>query len=506
MRIATRVILGFSAMCAIAAAAHLYQDRLVDRLQESDRRQTQLGIQAGLAALRVHALAADLEEFAYKYNLTRDEVYRSGIEELRRSVEAELDRLRSSAELDTAPVREPSAAELQQSVRSTLAAWTEIGRLLDRQSAAGRDLPSDEEVQTAFQSFFTTLQNGIEAGNRFLEESAERARRTRDEVTLTSRAVLGGSVVLAIVVSVLVYRSISRSLTELAAATRRIAGGDFSVRVDQSRGGELAALGGMINRMARRLAELDQLKKDFVSSVSHDLRAPLASIQETTQLLLDELSGKLDPTHRQLLELNLAAGQRLSRMIGDLLDLSRLEAGASAFDFEVLDSRTVVAETADTLKGLFRDRQVELRVEVDGRSPLIRVDRMRLLQALSNLLTNAAEFSPRGGTVAMELCRLERVPKDAPGTVRAAGPPPYCRIAVSDMGPGVRPEDRDRVFDRFFSADPKAVRNRKGTGLGLAITRCIVEAHGGAIWVEDGPGGRGSRFCILLPAEEHALS
>jgi signal transduction histidine kinase len=503
MKIATRVILGFAAMCVIAGAGHLYQAWLVDRLQEVDRRQTQLGIRAGLAALRVHALAADLEEFAYKYNLTGDEVYRSGLVELRRNVEDELERLRSAAELQTGSPLEPSAVQLQQAVRSTLEAWTEIGRLLDRQPAGNRNQPTDGDIRQAFQSFFSTLEVGIEASNRFLEESAERSQRTREEVTLTSRAVLAGSVVLAVVVSLLVYRSISHSLAEFAAATRRIAGGDFRVRVDQSRGGELATLGAMINHMARRLGELDQLKKDFVSSVSHDLRAPLASIQETTQLLLDELSGDLDPTRRQLLELNLEAGRRLSRMIGELLDLSRLEAGAIAFEFEVMDSRALACETADSLRALFRERGVELRLAVEAASPpAIRVDRMRFIQALTNLLANAAEFSPRGGRVDLQIGRMERLSLDPPPPgSRNLGPPPYCRFSVVDTGPGVPPEDRERIFERFFSADPKAVRNRKGTGLGLAIARHIVEAHQGVIWVESGPDGRGSRFNILVPAE-----
>lgn len=500
MRLTTRVMLGFGLMWCIAAAAHLYQVSLLDRLQQLDLRQTRLGIQTSLVLLRTRTAAAEMEEFAEKFQVSSDSIYREGLEQLISNVSRELTNLDRTLEAPSVAPLERSAFELEQAAGSLQIAWSRLDRLLNQLLEGDVSTAQEDELDRTFQLFFATLEEGIQAGERFLEESAAFSDRTRRDVRRVSTMVLAASLLLAVAVPLLVHRSISSSIRELATATRRIAGGDFSVTVKTHGGDELAEFGKLLNDMVRRLSELDQLKKDFVSGVSHDLRAPLVSIQETTRLLLDGEEGEqLTETQRRLLRLNLEAAERLSRMIGDLLDLSRLEAGAVAFEFVQVDSAALLNQAAAAVESVIGGRDVHLEVRVQRPAPAVWVDRIRMMQALTNVLTNAVEFSPPGEVVQIAVDRIEAVQPVSPRARRVPGPP-FCRIRVSDRGPGIPEQYRERVFDRFFSADPKGIRSRKGTGLGLALTQHIIEAHGGAVWVEDGPDGRGSQFCILLPA------
>ncbi|GAB4251926.1 MAG: hypothetical protein Kow00109_27560 [Acidobacteriota bacterium] len=501
MRLTTRVAAGFGVVLALAAAGHLYQLSLLQGLQEVDRRQTEWGVRSALAGVRIYGLAADLEEFTRKFLITGDDTYRQAIADRSAAVEAELaatDRI--LAEPAAAPL-ERSAVELRQALATLRIAWSSLDEAVEALVAAPPPSPElPETAVTRFEAFFDAVAATVAAADGFLLESFERSEADRDRVRQTSRWVLAVTLAVALLVPVLVYRSVSASLARLRDATRRIAEGDFTTTVAARGRDELAELGTHLNRMARRLGELDQLKKDFVSGVSHDLRAPLASIQETTRLLLEELGPDLVPMHRELLELNLQAGRRLSRMIGDLLDLSRFEAGVVRFEFAAHPCSALVREALDGLGAVLREKGLRVEIRAPEVDPVVRADRLRIIQVLQNLLTNAAEFSPPGEAITLT---VEVVTPPRPPFARGAPAAPECRIAVEDRGPGVPAAYRERIFERFFSADPEGVRTRKGTGLGLALCRYIVEAHGGRIWVEDRPSGPGGRFCFTLPLAMH---
>jgi signal transduction histidine kinase len=234
--------------------------------------------------------------------------------------------------------------------------------------------------------------------------------------------------------------------------------------------------------MAARLGDLDRLKQDFVAGVSHDLRAPLASIEETTRLLLEELAGPLEPRQRRMLELNLQATERLSAMIADLLDQRRLESAAIEYDVERQDARKLVEATLAETDRLAREKDQVVEADLPERPVEVEGDRSLLLQAVRNLVTNAIKFTPEGGRLGIRL-----LPETGGGLL----------AEVWDTGPGIPAELRERIFERFYRGDPER-RGRQGTGLGLAIARTIVEGHGGEIWVERGANG-GSRFFLRLP-------
>jgi signal transduction histidine kinase/Na+/proline symporter len=231
----------------------------------------------------------------------------------------------------------------------------------------------------------------------------------------------------------------------------------------------------------RRLQELDRLKSDFVSIVSHELRTPLTSIRSLSESLLAD--GELDRERRQtFLRIISDESQRLSRMIDQLLDLSRIEAGKMDWRVEPLDLADVVAHAVQTHRALFEDRAVALGATVSGAPVHVLADRDKLIQVLTNLLSNAAKFTPRGGQV----------------QVRTFSEGVSAVVEVEDTGVGIAPEQIEEIFERFRQVSDTLTAKRDGAGLGLPISRQIVEHHGGSLSVRSTPG-RGSCFRMSLP-------
>jgi signal transduction histidine kinase/Na+/proline symporter len=230
----------------------------------------------------------------------------------------------------------------------------------------------------------------------------------------------------------------------------------------------------------RRLTELDRLKSDFVSTVSHELRTPLTSIRSLSESLI---SGGV-PAQRQqeFLAIIVEESQRLSRLIAQLLDLSRIEAGTMEWRLERLDLREIVEHAVRTNRALFERAGLEVDVELSGHRVPVTADRDRLMQVLTNLLSNAAKFTARGGRV----------------RVRTFGTSSSAVVEVADTGAGIPPGQVDAIFERFRQGEGGLVVKPEGAGLGLPISRQIVEHHGGSLTVSSVPG-EGSCFRISLP-------
>lgn len=239
-----------------------------------------------------------------------------------------------------------------------------------------------------------------------------------------------------------------------------------------------------LEKANRELKKLDQLKSDFIASVSHDLRTPLNSIQESIALILDGIVKTETDQGKNILEISRRSVGRLKTMIDDLLDCSKLEAGKMRLHIEPQDIQVLVDEVLGSLKSLAEKKKIKFDFSpVDGFQK-VPCDAERLIQVLTNLVGNAIKFTPENGTIGV---RLEG---PANGKVQ---------IIVSDTGIGIPKEDLDRIFERFEQVKDTSSRAKpKGTGLGLAICKELVKLHGGQIWAES-EIGKGSRFIISLP-------
>jgi phosphoserine phosphatase RsbU/P len=234
----------------------------------------------------------------------------------------------------------------------------------------------------------------------------------------------------------------------------------------------------------QRLQELDRLKSEFVATVSHELRTPMTSIRSLSESLLSGLeSGNLDlETQRQILAIIVQENQRLSRLINQILDLSKIEAGEMTWQLELLDLGDVAVQAVASNRALFADKEIVLSVATPtGPTPVL-ADRDKLIQVMTNLLSNAAKFTDRGGRVHVQ-------------TRRQGG---RGVVEVQDNGVGLRPDQLRSVFEKFRQGGHTLTAKPEGTGLGLPISREIVERHGGTLTASGAPG-QGSCFQMALP-------
>jgi signal transduction histidine kinase len=229
-------------------------------------------------------------------------------------------------------------------------------------------------------------------------------------------------------------------------------------------------------------ARLDRMKDEFVLTASHELRSPLTSVQGFAELLMlerDQLSDK----HAETVEIILDNTRHLVRLLNDLLDLARSDAGRLAINPQRCEIGPIVAGAARLIMGLTNSRGQRLEVEIESDLPQVSAEPDRIMQVLVNLLTNATEYCPEGATVKV--------------TASAVGS--EVEVAVSDDGPGIPADQLDHVFDRFTRGEAGLTQRVGGTGLGLAIAKSLIELHGGAIGVTS-KEGEGATFRIVLPA------
>ena len=243
-------------------------------------------------------------------------------------------------------------------------------------------------------------------------------------------------------------------------------------------------------------ARLDEVRGELVAVASHELKTPLTTLRMSL-LLLREGSDNLKPRQREILEAAVHGLDELAATIDELLDLTRIEAGQLRLQTERVDLDALARQTMQALRPRFDDAEVRLRLADDAPGAAVRGDAARLRIVLSNLLVNALKYTPRGGEVAVHI------------TCPPEGEGRSLRLAVADTGPGVPPEYRERVFDKFFRVEhqqPGRPQGVRGAGIGLYLCRQIIEAHGGSIRCEAGDGGRGARFIVRLDLCETDLA
>ena len=315
----------------------------------------------------------------------------------------------------------------------------------------------------------------------------EISSETRDTALLVGAGLIAGLTGAALLFTGLIS-SMRRPLEDLVDASGRLAGGDLDARVEIGGLSETATLGGAFNEMAEELQrragerdQLDRMKDEFVLTASHELRSPLTSVQGFAELLLLERE-KLDPKQAETVEVILDNTRHLVRLLNDLLDLARSDAGRLAIKPVPTDAAALVEEAVRTMRAQFDARAQRLELKIEPGLPRVEADRDRIRQVLVNLLTNANEYCPEGAGIGVKVSR------DGADV----------EIDVSDDGPGIPEDQLAHIFERFSRGDAGETQRVGGTGLGLAISKSLVELHAGTIDAESAPG-EGSTFRVRLP-------
>lgn len=388
--------------------------------------------------------------------------------------ERAMNRDAAAAAQDAAPVERVGGQRLAAAVSDGLL-WVCEGRLAWANARfvemAGRS--SLRELRgAAFPDLFDDLGGGVPAEGRVVECRLRRPDGGSRRVVC--RCAGGeGEAALFSVEDVTLLRTLETELLQTSQALQRA-------------NAEVASL-------RERLSRDDSELEDLLAVVSHELRTPATVIGGYARLLLSDQVGPLGDEQRRFLEESERACQRLHALIESLVELARSR-GDEVLELQTGALQPVLDDVLRLMKPLLEERDLGVDIAIDPQARRARFDRLRLERVLTNLLGNAVRFAPPGSSIRVATRPRPDVP--VPG-----GPPrDFIEVSVADAGPGVPEEQRQRVFLPYVRG-AEGCRSREGLGLGLAICRRLVEAHGGAIWVEDRPEG-GSRFAFTLPAGE----
>jgi signal transduction histidine kinase len=376
-------------------------------------------------------------------------------------------------------------------------------------STVGRDLRGEKVLST-----WATV--GPVGWKVFVEQPESAAfASVRGKIWRTA-LLLAAFLAVGVGLSVLLARRLVRPVKQIGTAAARIGAGAYDERIELRRRDELGGLADELNGMAaslqasvqslerkveertrelqEALAELSQKsrqlevaskhKSHFLANMSHELRTPLNAIIGFSQVLRQRLFGPINAKQEEYLDDILSSGNHLLSLINDVLDLSKVEAGQIELEVAAFSLREALERGVVMVREPATEHGVHLSLELAPGVDLVTGDERRLRQVIFNLLSNAVKFTPEDGSVIVATSRVD-------GEVR---------VSVTDTGPGIAPEDRERIFEEFQQTDV-GVQQSEGTGLGLALSKRLVELHGGRIWVES-EAGHGSRFVFTLPIED----
>ncbi len=305
------------------------------------------------------------------------------------------------------------------------------------------------------------------------------------DATLISLAVaVGAAILLALALSALISGRVVRPVRALARAAEEIARGAHHARVPERGSDELAQLARSFNEMATSLERAEHVRRQLLADVAHELRNPLATIES----YVEALSEGVLPADAENWEAVRLETARLNRLVNDLQKVSSAEAHQLDLSRTRVELGAVIQDSVRAAAPAYSAKGVALEQTIDGPSPVVvELDQERFSEVLANLLANALRHTPTGGLV----------------RVSAGERAHLAELTVADNGEGIAPEHLERVFERFFRADPARSRSSGGSGIGLAIVRAIVEAHGGTVTAASAGVGHGASFTIQLPVASH---
>lgn len=392
------------------------------------------------------------------------------------------------------PLQHSRALSLRSAIHSYLQTYSRpLVGFMERNPYAAPGVASSNRGRAQVEAIRVRFRQFLATETALSNARQSRARTTAQHALWVGGAGLGASLLLILLGALYLNRAVARPVRLTAGAAARIAGGDFSERLQTTGPGEVGELERTFNTMAaslertladleernRTLAESEQVKGELVSNVSHELRTPLASVLGFSALMLDR---DLPPDERRrYLEVIRTEAHRLAALLNDLLDLQRVEQEALELRHEPVDLNDLLAAQVTLYSA--QSEAHALRFEAAGEPLVIRGDRDRLAQVIGNLLSNGIKYSPEGGEVEVGAGRLGD----------------EVTVWVRDQGLGIPEDHQDRIFTKFFRGDVGRERGIAGTGLGLVLARQIVEAHGGEVGFESEEGA-GSTFWFRLPA------
>jgi signal transduction histidine kinase len=474
MRLATKIFLVSALVLVVLFVTVAWSLHTVKRLvtvnQELTRAVPALQRQAALREA-VHTLVR-LETRAL---VLRDDSYAAAWAERAERAAGDLEAL--GAHLESGPERGAHAR-----ARAELADYRrhveEERRLAGRGQFEAALRIAEGPARDAAERVDTALAASIAATEAVLAAGYSRAQALEERTWRAVATALLASVVLSLGASALLAYRMTRALGRLSTASTALAAGAWSGPLKVSGRDEIAELGRAFNRMADRLEEVDRLKEEFFSHISHDLRNPLACIRLAAEGLQERGQRAGDAKQARFAYLIDASAARMMAMVNQILDFTRLRAGAASLDRRPADVLKAATRALDELRPLSEEKRIRMDLAAEGTDFTVLGEESSLVRVVVNLLGNALHFTPAGGTVCARLIAL----------------PDALRLEIEDSGVGIPAEALPWIFEPYRQAH----QTRRGTGLGLAVVKGLVEAHGGTVAVRS-EVGQGTCFTVALP-------
>ncbi|MFP3855255.1 MAG: sensor histidine kinase [Anaerolineales bacterium] len=345
-------------------------------------------------------------------------------------------------------------------------------------------------IPSSFQRHLAAMSSMM--GGSGMEMEANLFSNFRSAVNEAMSLAALAAVLVAVAASLLFSRQIVAPVRQMEKVSQRIAEGHYEERVeipgslDPSEMDELDSLGVSFNQMAAKLDQTETMRRQLIGDIAHELRTPLSTIKAAMEGLIDGVLPARPETYQEVIR----EADRMQRLVHDLQELSRVEAGAYTLERDLHSIQSLVQAAKVRLEKQYQEKGVGLRLDLPSSLPQVWVDESRIQQVLLNVLGNALQYTPRGGQV-----RVEADPTEGQVAIR-----------VHDTGRGIPPEHLKYIFNRFYRVDKSRSRAGGGSGIGLTIARHLVEAHGGRIWAESPGLDQGSTFSFTLPASEQVGS
>ena len=478
------LLIAFAAVALPLVVAFINAAVYVERLADQSRTVVVQAAQSARGSRLLTEQVTQLERTVRQYLILGDVGLLDDYERLRRRFKA------TTSELSLLPLDESQLKELNRTIDKE----QELFELL-RNQPPGIEAADDanrvqrtrarEALISGYVQLSELARGMLDISNALIDREVEQLRTTAGKAQEILWWQLFATVPIGILLAVGVTVLIARPVRQLDAAIRTLGDGVFDRHIEVRGPADLVYLGDRLEWLRQRLLELENQKQRFLRHVSHELKTPLTSLREGSELLADGTAGALTPSQRGIVDILQRQSVELQGLIEDLLNYQRVEDGLSRLKLEPVEFNTVVAAVAENHRLAAAARNVRITLQLQALS--LRADAEKLRVIVDNLLSNAVKFSPNAGVVSLV---LERQGDEAV-------------LDVRDMGPGIPPDQRERIFDWFFRGEGAHQGRVQGSGLGLAIVRDLVQAHGGRIDVGDGAGrddgGTGAHFRVRMP-------
>jgi signal transduction histidine kinase len=476
MKLRTRLLLTLVALALLLSVPAIYAlsrlAELRDIAGEQRTRHAYALIQQG--ELTTHI--AELDRYTRGYISIGGEDQRAGMENALRGARTRLDTLSSLGYGNATEPTERILTQLEGAAKQVVA-FMEADRREDATDYFENVAPVLVQAQTSVQHIARAIDD-------LSRDQMIEALRISSGAARTTLAVLVVSLIAAALFGIYMGSNIARPILQLRRTMGAVAEGDFAVpeTLEFRRADEIGDLSRSFSWMTQQLRKLDQMKAEFISIATHELKTPINVIGGYAELLDEGLYGTPTPKQREAVQTIEEQTRVLTSLVNQLLDISRLEAGGLQLEMQETVLQDLFTRIERSFSVLARKKNIDFKVDVENNVPhSIHADADRITdQVLGNLLSNALKFTPDGGTI----------------RVRSWGAPDGLHVEVRDSGVGVPQDQLPYIFDKYFQVGQQA--RTKGAGLGLAIAREIVEAHGGTITVDSQPG-RGTTFSFVLP-------